>query len=261
MCIHITIRDIAKTFAGTAGQVDALENVNLEVRRGEFLCLVGPSGCGKSTLLFLVSGLVPPTRGEIRIDGQLVKGPGPNRTVVFQGDAVFPWMTVAQNIGYGLRFMRLPKPDRKRIVEHLLELVGLEAFRNAYPKELSGGMKKRVDLARAYATDPEVLLMDEPFGALDAITKEKMQVDLMRLTTAEEGRSKTVLFVTHDLEEALFLADRIAVMTARPGTIQTVVEVPFPRPREASIRLLTEFQEIRGHLRALLETREEGIAK
>ncbi len=257
MNAYISISDIAKSFAGTTGRIEALRNINLEVPAGEFLCLVGASGCGKSTLIFIVAGLVKPSGGEVRVGGQVVVEPDPDRTMVFQGDAVFPWMTVAQNIGYGLRYTGVAKTEQKAVVDHLVNLVGLQGFRDAFPKELSGGMKKRVDLARAYATNPTVLLMDEPFGALDAITKEKMQVDLMRLSVTDTGQRRTIIFVTHDLEEAIFLADRVAVMTPRPGTIQVVLDIPFPQPREASIRLSNEFQELRGQIRALLVTEEE----
>ena len=257
MNAYISISDIAKSFAGTTGRIEALRNINLEVRAGEFLCLVGASGCGKSTLIFIVAGLVKPSGGEVSVGGQVVVEPDPDRTMVFQGDAVFPWMTVAQNIGYGLRYTGVAKSEQEAVVDHLVDLVGLQGFRDAFPKELSGGMKKRVDLARAYATNPTVLLMDEPFGALDAITKEKMQVDLMRLSVTDTGQRRTIIFVTHDLEEAIFLADRVAVMTPRPGTIQVVLDIPFPRPREASIRLSNEFQELRGQIRALLVTEEE----
>ncbi|MCY4019256.1 MAG: ABC transporter ATP-binding protein [Chloroflexi bacterium] len=257
MSAYISIADISKSFAGTAGRIDALQNVNLDVPAGEFLCLVGPSGCGKSTLVFIIAGLVKASSGEVRVAGKPVVEPDPDRTMVFQGDAVFPWMTVAQNIGYGLRFGAMSKKEQGKTVSQLVDLVGLTGFADAFPKELSGGMKKRVDLARAYATNPTVLLMDEPFGALDAITKEKMQVDLMRLSVTDTGQRRTIVFVTHDLEEAIFLADRVAVMTPRPGTIEVVLDVPFPRPREASIRLSTEFQALRGQIRELLVSEEE----
>ena len=257
MSAYIQIQNVRKSFAGTARQIEALRDVSLEVQAGEFMCLVGPSGCGKSTLVFIVAGLVMPSGGAVHVGGAPVHEPDPDRTVVFQGDAVFPWMTVAQNIGYGLRQTKAGKREQEEIVTHLIDLVGLSGFRDAYPKELSGGMKKRVDLARAYATDPTVLLMDEPFGALDAITKEKMQEDLMRLSVTETDRRRTVLFVTHDLEEAIFLADRVAVMTARPGTIQVVLDIPFARPRDASIKLSNTFQELRGHIRELLVDAED----
>ena len=258
MSAYIQIRSVRKSFEGAARQIEALDDVNLEVQAGEFVCLVGPSGCGKSTLVFIVAGLVQPSGGAVFVGGAPVREPDPDRTVVFQGDAVFPWMTVAQNIAYGLRQNKSDKKEIEKTVRHLIALVGLSGFADAYPKELSGGMKKRVDLARAYATDPTALLMDEPFGALDAITKEKMQVDLMRLSVSESDRQRTVLFVTHDLEEAIFLADRVAVMTSRPGTIQTVLDIPFPRPRDASVKLSHEFQELRGQIRALLISEDEN---
>ena len=217
-----------------------------------------PPVAANPRLVFIVAGLVSPSGGAIQVGGAPVHEPDPDRTVVFQGDAVFPWMTVAQNIGYGLQQTNTPKKEQEEIVTHLIELVGLSGFRDAYPKELSGGMKKRVDLARAYATNPTVLLMDEPFGALDAITKEKMQEDLMQLSVTEADRQRTVLFVTHDLEEAIFLADRVAVMTSRPGTIQVVLDIPFARPRDASIKLSNEFQELRGYIRELLVDEEEN---
>lgn len=257
MNAYIQVTNVNKSFEGTARQIEALKDINLEVQAGEFMCLVGPSGCGKSTLLFIVAGLVSPSAGVVHVGGVQVHDPDPDRPVVFQGDAVFPWMTVAQNVGYGLKQKSTAKREHDEIVNQLIDLVGLSGFHDAYPKELSGGMKKRVDLARAYATNPTVLLMDEPFGALDAITKEKMQVDLMRLLVTETDRQRTVLFVTHDLEEAIFLADRVAVMTSRPGTVQVVLDIPFTRPRDASLKLSNEFQELRGYIRELLVSEEE----
>ncbi len=257
MSAYIQIGNVQKSFEGTTRKTEALKDVNLEVQSGEFMCLVGPSGCGKSTLVFIVAGLVMPSAGAVHVGGVPVTDPDPDRTVVFQGDAVFPWMTVAQNVAYGLRQSKASKKEIEETVSHLIELVGLSGFADAYPKELSGGMKKRVDLARAYATNPTVLLMDEPFGALDAITKEKMQVDLMQLSVTETDRQRTVLFVTHDLEEAIFLADRVAVMTSRPGMIQIVLDIPFARPRDASVKLSREFQELRGKIRELLVSEEE----
>lgn len=258
MSAYIQIGGVQKTFDGATRTTEALKDVNLEVQAGEFMCLVGPSGCGKSTLVFIVAGLVAPSGGRVYVGGTPVTEPDPDRTVVFQGDAVFPWMTVAQNIAYGLRQSKVGKKEIEATVSELIERVGLTGFADAYPKELSGGMKKRVDLARAYATNPKALLMDEPFGALDAITKEKMQVDLMQLSTSETDRQRTVLFVTHDLEEAIFLADRVAVMSARPGTIQVVLDIPLPRPREASVKLSNEFQALRGQIRELLVSEGEN---
>jgi NitT/TauT family transport system ATP-binding protein len=253
--MFISIRGISKVFEAREGELEALREVNFEIEKGEFVALVGISGCGKSTMLFIVAGLIPPTSGEVRVANETVQGPSADRAVVFQGDAVFPWMTVEENIAYGLRFKKTNQDERKETVNRLVRLVGLEGFERSYPKELSGGMKKRVDLARAYAVDPSVLLMDEPFGALDAITKEKMQVDLARLSKAI-GQQKTVLFVTHDLEEAIFLADRILVMGPRPGTIREAVKVELPGSRTAEMRTYPEFQALRKRLSDILASYE-----
>ena len=207
--------------------VDVLERVNLEVREGEFVCIVGPSGCGKSTLLNIVGGFLPATRGDITVEGQPVNGPDPRRIFVFQENGVFPWLTVQDNIGFGL--LQKPDAERARIVAHYIEMVGLGGFERAYPRELSGGMKQRVEIARALAANPDIIYMDEPFGALDFITRLKMRSDLTRIWQSE---GKTILFVTHDIEEAVQLADRVLVMSQRPATIQTVVPVELPRPRD-----------------------------
>lgn len=208
-------------------RIDVLERVSFEVREGEFVCFVGPSGCGKSTLLNIVGGFLPATRGDITVEGQPVNGPDPRRIFVFQENGVFPWLTVQDNIGFGL----LQKPDRERarIVAHYIEMVGLGGFERAYPRELSGGMKQRVEIARALAANPDIIYMDEPFGALDFITRLKMRSDLTRIWQSE---GKTILFVTHDIEEAVQLADRVLVMSQRPASIQTVVPVELPRPRD-----------------------------
>jgi len=208
-------------------QIDVLERVNFEVREGEFVCFVGPSGCGKSTLLNIVGGFLPVTRGDITVEGQPVDGPDPRRIFVFQENGVFPWLTVQDNIGFGL--LQRPDAERARIVAHYIEMVGLGGFERAYPRELSGGMKQRVEIARALAANPDIIYMDEPFGALDFITRLKMRSDLTRIWQSE---GKTILFVTHDIEEAVQLADRVLVMSQRPATIQTVVPVELPRPRD-----------------------------
>ena len=207
--------------------IDVLECVNLEVLEGEFVCIVGPSGCGKSTLLNIVGGFLPATRGDIRVEGQPVNGPDPRRIFVFQENGVFPWLTVQDNIGFGL--LQKPDTERARIVARYIEMVGLGGFERAYPRELSGGMKQRVEIARALAANPDIIYMDEPFGALDFITRLKMRSDLTRIWQSE---GKTILFVTHDIEEAVQLADRVLVMSQRPATIQTVVPVELPRPRD-----------------------------
>jgi ABC-type nitrate/sulfonate/bicarbonate transport system ATPase subunit len=225
----IEVRDLWMSFPGKqAGeQIHVLERVNLEVKEGEFVCIVGPSGCGKSTLLNIVGGFLHQTRGEAIVEGQPVNGPDPRRIFVFQENGVFPWLTVQENIGFGL--LQKNAGERARTVAHYIEMVGLTGFERAYPRELSGGMRQRVEIARALAANPEVIHMDEPFGALDFITRLKMRSDLMRIWQSE---GKTILFVTHDIEEAVQLADRVLVMSQRPATIQTIVPVDLPRPRD-----------------------------
>jgi ABC-type nitrate/sulfonate/bicarbonate transport system ATPase subunit/flavin-dependent dehydrogenase len=225
----VKVRGLWMSFPGKRGgePVHVLENVVLDVRPGEFVCIVGPSGCGKSTLLNLIAGFATPSRGEILVEGGPVKGPDPRRIFVFQENGVFPWLTVQDNIGFGLS--RRPPAERERTVAHYVEMVGLKGFEKAFPRELSGGMRQRVEIARALAAGPDILYMDEPFGALDFLTRLKMRADLMRLWQEER---KTVLFVTHDIEEAVQLADRILVMSRRPATIQEAVDVPLPRPRD-----------------------------
>jgi ABC-type nitrate/sulfonate/bicarbonate transport system ATPase subunit/flavin-dependent dehydrogenase len=207
--------------------IPVLQRVNLEVRAGEFVCIVGPSGCGKSTLLNIVGGFLQQTRGEAIIEGEPVKGPDPRRIFVFQENGVFPWLTVEENISFGL--LKKSEAERRQIVMHYLEMVGLRGFERAYPRELSGGMRQRAELARALAASPDIIYMDEPFGALDFITRLKMRADLTRIWQTEK---KTILFVTHDIEEAVQLADRVLVMSQRPATIQTIIEVDLPRPRD-----------------------------
>jgi NitT/TauT family transport system ATP-binding protein len=201
--------------------VTALDSVELEVREGEFLAIVGPSGCGKSTLLYMIGGFEPVTEGQILVDGEPVTGPGADRGIVFQHFALFPWLSVADNIAYGLKERKVPAAERTETVRALIELVKLKGFENAYPKQLSGGMKQRVAIARTLALNPGILLMDEPFGALDAQTRAMMQEELLRIAST---RRTTVVFVTHDVREAVYLADRVAVMTARPGRIKAVVD-------------------------------------
>lgn len=229
----------------------ALSNVDLEITRGRFVALLGASGCGKSTLLRAISGLTPPTEGTIRHRGATVRGPHHSRGFVFQADAVFPWLTVRRNIEFGLKSRGIGAAERRGIAEHWADIVGLGDFLEAYPKELSGGMRKRVDLARVYANDPDVLLMDEPFGALDSQTKERMQLELLNLW--EQSR-KTVVFVTHDVDEAIFLADEIVVMAARPGRIAEQVPVTLARPRTQETRVSEEFSEYRRRIRRLMQS-------
>jgi NitT/TauT family transport system ATP-binding protein len=207
--------------------IHVLERVNFEVRAGEFVCLVGPSGCGKSTLLNIVAGFLQASRGELHVEGEPVRGPDARRIFVFQENGVFPWLTVEENVGFGL--LKKSDPERRRTVQHYIEMVGLVGFERAYPRELSGGMRQRAEIARALAANPDIIYMDEPFGALDFITRLKMRADLTRIWQSER---KTILFVTHDIEEAVQLADRVLVMSQRPATIQTVVPVDLPRPRD-----------------------------
>lgn len=225
----ISVSDTWMSFAGkTAAQpVHVLERVNCTVRPGEFVCIVGPSGCGKSTLLNIVGGFLQETRGEVRVEGAPVTGPDPGRIFVFQENGVFPWLTVEQNIGFGL--LSRPEKERSERVTHYIGMVGLTGFEKSYPRELSGGMRQRVEIARALAADARVLYMDEPFGALDFLTRLKMRADLIRIWQAEK---KTILFVTHDIEEAVQLADRVLVMTKRPATVAEEVVVDLPRPRD-----------------------------
>jgi NitT/TauT family transport system ATP-binding protein len=229
MQTHIRIDQVSKVFAGEGRQVVALQDIALEIPRGQFTCLLGPSGCGKSTLLNAVAGFSAPTSGRILVDGAPVVGPGPERGMVFQEYALFPWMTVEQNIGFGLEIKGMPKADIRRRVGELLALLSLSDFRARYPKDLSGGMRQRVAIARVLALDSPILLMDEPFGALDALTRRNLQDELQRIWL--ETR-KTILFVTHSIEEAIYLADRIVVMTYRPGTVKRDMLVELPRPRD-----------------------------
>jgi NitT/TauT family transport system ATP-binding protein len=221
--------DVNMIFNRDGKELSVLENINLEVFDGEFICLLGPSGCGKSTLLSAIAGFLKPTSGAILIDGEIVRGPDPRRIFVFQERGVFPWLTVEGNIGFGLG--RLPRAERAQRIAHYVKMVGLEGFEKSYPHELSGGMKQRVEVARALAVNPDVMFLDEPFGALDSITRMVMRGELLRIWQAER---KTILFVTHDIDEAVQLADRVVVMSARPGRIQQIVPIDITHPRDIS---------------------------
>jgi ABC-type nitrate/sulfonate/bicarbonate transport system ATPase subunit len=234
----LEIRSLHMTFRTEENDVPVLEDIALGVREGEFVCILGPSGCGKSTLLNIVAGFLTPTSGSVRIDGEEVRGPDPRRIFVFQERGVFPWLTVEGNIGFGLG--RLPPGERERRIAHYVRLVGLEGFERSYPHELSGGMKQRVEVARALAVDPDVLFLDEPFGALDSITRLVMRGELLRIWQAEQ---KTILFVTHDIEESVQLADRVVVMTARPARIRRIVPIDLPHPRDLSSRRYLELRD------------------
>ncbi len=224
---HIVIDRVSHTYRPARGRpVLALDNVSLEVKDREFVALLGPSGCGKSTLLYLVGGFLPVEQGAVVVEDKPVAGPGPDRGIVFQHLALFPWKTVLQNVLYGLEKQDMPRDERSRRAREFIELVGLAGFEDSYPAQLSGGMKQRAAIARTLAIDPRVLLMDEPFGALDAQTRSLMQAELLRIW---QRSRKTVVFVTHDVQEAVFLAERIAVMSARPGHIKEIVEARFDR--------------------------------
>ena len=241
----IQIRAATKIYETARGRTVSLDRVSLDVAPGEFITLVGPSGCGKSTLLNLIGGLLMPTSGEVLVQGRPVTGPGPDRGVIFQQYALFPWLTAKQNVEFGLRLKGLGRRERAERALHYLRLVGLQDFAQALPKELSGGMKQRCAIARAYAVDPALLLMDEPFGALDALTRVQMQDEL--LATWQQER-KTVVFITHDVDEAVYLASRVVVMSPRPGRISEVIDVPLPYPRNEEIRLSADFARIRARV-------------
>ena len=251
----IAVRNVAKTFRMADGKtVDALQNINFEIEDaysregrdiGEFRVLLGPSGCGKSTLLRLIAGLDRPDSGEVLVNDQPVHGPGKDRGMVFQKYTSFPWLTVADNIAYGLKINSVPEHKRREIVAQLIRDIGLSGFENAYPETLSGGMQQRVAIARTLALRPAVILMDEPFGALDAQTRSEMQQLLLKVW---DETASTILFVTHDVEEAIYLADRIFIMSAHPGTIVEDVQVPFDRPRNLDLKQRNEFHELQSYV-------------
>jgi NitT/TauT family transport system ATP-binding protein len=224
---QLELHNVTKTFKSEEGEIKALENTNFVVKSSEFLCIVGPSGCGKTTLLRMIAGLDYPSSGEIILDGERVCGPSPDRGMVFQEYSLFPWKTVLKNVEFGLEILGIP--NKLKIAEEYLELVGLKDFENSYPYELSGGMKQRVAIARALATDPALLLMDEPFGSVDAQTRNVLQRELLEIW---QRTKKTILFVTHSVDEAVYLADRVAVMSPRPGRITTCMTIDISRPRK-----------------------------
>jgi NitT/TauT family transport system ATP-binding protein len=248
----LRVRDVSVVY----GDQVIIDHVSLEIAPSTVLCLIGSSGCGKTTLLHAMAGLVQCAEGSIEVDARPVAGPGSDRVMVFQDDAVFPWMTVRRNVEYGLRVQSIPSTRRRSAVDEFLKMVRLEGYEDAYPRQLSGGMRKRVDLARALAVEPEVLLMDEPYAALDALTKEQLQLEFLRI---KERTGATAIFVTHDLEEALFLGDRVAVLARDPGRIHAILDVPFSHPRSLAIKRTPEFQAYRGELIQLLE--ETGISE
>jgi len=257
--IKISLQNVGRVFVSARGEkVEALRDINLEVEDafspegrdvGEFRVLLGPSGCGKSTILRMIAGLDHPDKGQVLVNGKPVAGPGRDRGMVFQKYTSFPWLTIAENIAYGMKINGVPESEQKKTVKHYMEAVGLVGFEKAYPDTLSGGMQQRVAIARTLAVRPQVVLMDEPFGALDAQARSDMQHLLLRIW---DETASTVLFVTHDVEEALYLADRIFILSARPGTIVEDVPVPFGRPREPAIKQQKEFHELQDYVLACL---------
>ncbi|MBO8168574.1 MAG: ABC transporter ATP-binding protein [Thermoanaerobacteraceae bacterium] len=252
--VKLKIENVSKIFGDGDNRVVALDKTSFEVKEGEFVTILGPSGCGKSTILRIVAGLTQPSSGKALLDDKIIDSPGADRGMVFQSYTLFPWLTIQKNIEFGLELKGMDKAERSRIASHYLELIGLKGFENAYPKNLSGGMKQRVAIARALANDPEVLLMDEPFGALDAQTRAIMQEILLK---AWQESKKTILFVTHDVEEAIFLGDTVYVMTARPGRIKAKIEVPLVRPRSFDVKNTPGFLDLKQEILQLI--REESI--
>ncbi len=247
---RIVVRGLGKHFTDISRQeeVVALDGIDLDIGDDEFLTVLGPSGCGKTTLLNIIAGFDHPTSGDVRLDGEAILKPGPDRGVVFQEYALFPWLSVEQNIEFGLRERRVPKPQRRARVRDQIASVGLSGFERRYPQELSGGMRQRVAIARALVNDPKILLLDEPFAALDAQTRTLMQQELLRVWSAAR---RTAIFITHNIEEAILLGDRVVVMTARPGRIKEIVTVNLPRPRDVTS---AEFNEIRRRIGLMLES-------
>jgi len=243
----LSIKNLNKTYHTEEGdEVVALSDITLYVADKEFVCFIGPSGCGKTTLLRIIAGLEEPDSGTLTVNNEPITGPGPNRGMVFQEYSLFPWRTVLKNITFSLELKKIPKSEREKIARDFLKLVGLLEFADSYPHELSGGMKQRVAIARAMVNDPDVLLMDEPFGAVDAQTRNRLQHELLNIW---EKKKKTVLFITHSVDEAVFLADKVVVFTARPGRIKEVFSIDLPRPRE---RTSFEANAVREHLLATL---------
>lgn len=244
--VKVQIKGVEKVYEGRNGKTVALNGVDLDIYDNEFICVVGPSGCGKSTILNIIAGLLEPTSGNVYVDGKKVEGPGPERGVVFQQYALFPWLTVKKNVEFGLKLRKdLTPQQRDEIAMKYIKMVGLEKFVDSYPKELSGGMKQRVAIARAYAVNPSILLMDEPFGALDAQTRTQLQTELLRTWEEEQ---KTCFFITHDVEEAILLASRVVVMSARPGRIKDVIDIDIPYPRNQETKMLPRFTELKNYI-------------
>src|SRR5579872_6596764 len=257
--VKLSIEHLSKRywFEREDREVLAVSDVSLAVEDGEFLAIVGPSGCGKTSLLNIVAGLLPYEEGTVAIDGKKVSGPGTDRAVVFQHSSLLPWRTIAGNVRYGMEMQRrFEEPKMRERAEHFIQMVGLSGFEKHYPNELSGGMQQRVNLARALAADPVVLLMDEPFAALDAQTREFMQAELLKIWTQAR---KTVVFITHQINEAIYLADRVVVMSARPGRVKDVFQIPFGRPRSLHLKREPRFLELEDTIWQLVEEKPERI--
>ena len=250
----LVVKNVSRTFISKDHTIRALDKVSLEVKDEEFICILGPSGCGKTTLLRIIAGLDMPTTGEILLDGSRIENPGQDRGMVFQDYSLFPWRSVIDNIAFGPEVLGMDKKERYESAREYLKLLGLEKFENSYPYELSGGMRQRIAIVRALINNPKLLLMDEPFGALDAQTRNNMQAELLRIW---EKKHKTVLFVTHSVDEAVYLADRIVVMSARPGTVKELFDIDLPRPR---IRTSLEANTIRDRVLKSLSTEIELAA-
>jgi NitT/TauT family transport system ATP-binding protein len=251
---ELSVQHVSKEFTTRGATIRVLEDISFTVERGEFFVIVGPSGCGKSTLLRIIQGLETPNEGVITLAGEPLKGPSADRGFVFQQDSLYPWRTVLQNATLGLEIMGKPRAEANKHAMSLIDLVGLTGFEKHYPRELSGGMRQRVNLARALAIDPKMLLMDEPFAALDALTRETMQQELLRIAAAAH---KTVLFITHQIEEAVLLADRVLVMSARPGRVMETIPIDLPRPRSLSIKRSPQFQALVDRIWNLVSATEQ----
>ena len=243
--VKVSIQNVVKEFETRKGKMVALNGVDLEIKENDFICVVGPSGCGKSTLLNIIGGLEEPTEGKVTVDGKGILGPGPDRGIVFQQYALFPWLTVEDNVKFGLKLQGKDRDESEAIAQKYLKMVDLLDFAKSYPKELSGGMKQRVAIARAYAVNPKVLLMDEPFGALDAQTRTQLQSELLETWEKEQ---KTCFFITHDVEEAIILAQRVVIMYARPGRVKEVVDIDIPYPRTQETKMTPRFLELKNHI-------------
>lgn len=243
--IKLKIDNVVKSFPTRNGEVVALNGVNLDIYENEFISVVGPSGCGKSTLLNIIAGLSEPTSGQVYCDGEVITGTGPERGVVFQQYALFPWLTVKKNVMFGLEIQGKTQEEASEIADYYIKMVDLEDFKDCYPKELSGGMKQRVAIARAYAVNPSILLMDEPFGALDAQTRTQLQEELIKTWEKEK---KTCFFITHDVDEAIILGSKVIIMSARPGRIKDIVDIDIPHPRNQATKLSKEFLDKKNYI-------------